>query len=202
MSLKTANVSSIFQAFSVDSEFSQTRVRSASKPEPVLNFTTHCYRYSTTVPIRTNSGEYAHTGQGDMVIPGVFVRFSQFGGYYLYQGRAVLNSLDETLKATELRWNRRTHLASCSRTWPTKSSSCQPGSGWPTRALPAWRYSAEDKVRYRQRAIKGFYWIPANLPFAERNKTANVFTLTLGPHGANIDDTMVPTSMWSNIFQM
>src|SRR5436305_4256221 len=42
--------------------------------------------------------------------------------------------------------------------------------------------------RNMRRAIKAFYWIPANLPSAERNKIANVSTLTLGPHGANIDD--------------
>ena len=36
------------------------------------------------------------------------------------------------------------------------------------------------------RALKGFYLISACLSYEERRKIVNVFTLTLGPHGANI----------------
>lgn len=42
--------------------------------------------------------------------------------------------------------------------------------------------------RNMYRALKAFYLIPACLPYEERRKLANVFTLTLGPHGAKIDD--------------
>ncbi|KAL8915964.1 MAG: hypothetical protein Q9208_008764 [Pyrenodesmia sp. 3 TL-2023] len=42
--------------------------------------------------------------------------------------------------------------------------------------------------RNMYRAIKAFYWIPAALPYADRRKIANVFTLCLGPHGAAIED--------------
>ena len=39
-------------------------------------------------------------------------------------------------------------------------------------------------------ALKAFYWIPANLPYKERRKLANIFTLSLGPHGADIEDVV------------
>jgi hypothetical protein len=42
--------------------------------------------------------------------------------------------------------------------------------------------------RNMYRALKAFYWIPAALPYGERRKIANVFTLTLGPHGARVED--------------
>lgn len=41
--------------------------------------------------------------------------------------------------------------------------------------------------RNMRRSITGFYFIPANLPFAERNRRANVLPFTLGPHGSNMD---------------
>ncbi|KAL8960366.1 MAG: hypothetical protein Q9193_002916 [Seirophora villosa] len=44
--------------------------------------------------------------------------------------------------------------------------------------------------RNSYRALKAFYWIPSALPYNERRKLANVFTLTLGPHGASIDDVV------------
>ena len=44
--------------------------------------------------------------------------------------------------------------------------------------------------RNMYRALKAFYLIPACLPFDERRKLANIFTLTLGPHGANINDVV------------
>ena len=31
-------------------------------------------------------------------------------------------------------------------------------------------------------SLKGFYLTPASLPYAERRKESNMFTLTLGPH--------------------
>lgn len=45
--------------------------------------------------------------------------------------------------------------------------------------------------RKNYRALKAFSWIPGpNLPYEERRKIANNFTLTLGPHGANIEDVV------------
>ena len=44
--------------------------------------------------------------------------------------------------------------------------------------------------RNMYRAFKAFYLIPACLPYEERRKLANVFTLTLGPHGAKINDVV------------
>lgn len=41
--------------------------------------------------------------------------------------------------------------------------------------------------RNMYRALKAFYLIPACLSYEERRKVENVFTLTLGPHGATID---------------
>ena len=44
--------------------------------------------------------------------------------------------------------------------------------------------------RNMYRALKAFYCIPAALPYDERRKIANVFTLTLGPHGAEVQDVI------------
>jgi hypothetical protein len=44
--------------------------------------------------------------------------------------------------------------------------------------------------RNMYRAAKAFYLIPACLSFVERQKIANVFTLTLGPHGADPQDVI------------
>ena len=44
--------------------------------------------------------------------------------------------------------------------------------------------------RNMYRALKAFYLIPACLDYAERRKLANVFTLSLGPHGANIKEVV------------
>ena len=40
------------------------------------------------------------------------------------------------------------------------------------------------------RALKGFYVTLAGLPYSECWKIANNFTLTLGPHGANLSQTV------------
>jgi hypothetical protein len=40
-------------------------------------------------------------------------------------------------------------------------------------------------------SLKGFYLTPASLPYAERRKESNMFTLTLGPHGIK-EGTEVP----------
>lgn len=42
--------------------------------------------------------------------------------------------------------------------------------------------------RNMYRALKAFYLIPACLTYEKRRKLANVFTLTLEPHGASIHD--------------
>lgn len=59
----------------------------------------------------------------------------------------------------------------------------------PTRSLPFVLF-IDDFGIYRNmyRASKAFYLIPACLPYTERRKIANVFTLCLGPHGANPQD--------------
>ena len=44
--------------------------------------------------------------------------------------------------------------------------------------------------RNMYRALKGFYVTLAGLPYSERRKIANNFTLTLGPHGANLSQTV------------
>lgn len=44
--------------------------------------------------------------------------------------------------------------------------------------------------RNMYRALKAFYIIPVCLSYAERRKVANVFTLTLGPHGAEMKDVV------------
>ena len=44
--------------------------------------------------------------------------------------------------------------------------------------------------RNMYRALKAFYWIPANLDYSNRRKIANVYTLSLGPHGADIADVV------------
>ena len=44
--------------------------------------------------------------------------------------------------------------------------------------------------RNMYRALKAFYLIPACLGYDERRKLANVFTVTLGPHGADIDNVI------------
>ena len=36
----------------------------------------------------------------------------------------------------------------------------------------------------------GWYLIPAGLSFEERHRRANVFRLTIGPHGSNFDDVV------------
>jgi hypothetical protein len=57
------------------------------------------------------------------------------------------------------------------------------------RSLPIILFIDDFGVhRNMYRAIKAFYWIPANLPYAERRKIANVFTYCLGPQRANVED--------------
>lgn len=38
------------------------------------------------------------------------------------------------------------------------------------------------------RPLKAFYWTLLSLPYEERRKIANIFTLSLGLYGAEIDD--------------
>ena len=44
--------------------------------------------------------------------------------------------------------------------------------------------------RNMYRGLQTFYLIPACLEYSERRKLANVFTATLGPHGASLDDVV------------
>jgi hypothetical protein len=44
--------------------------------------------------------------------------------------------------------------------------------------------------RNAYRSIMGIYLIPAALSFQERARRANVFPLTLGPHGSNFADVI------------
>ena len=42
--------------------------------------------------------------------------------------------------------------------------------------------------RNTYRSLKGFYLTPACLPYLERRREKSIFTLTLGPHGAEMTD--------------
>jgi len=62
-------------------------------------------------------------------------------------------------------------------------------SDMPRLSLPIILFVDDFGVhRNMYRALKAFYWIPANLPYPERRKLANVFTFSLGPHGADLAD--------------
>lgn len=39
-------------------------------------------------------------------------------------------------------------------------------------------------------SLKAFYITPAGLPYAEQHKVLNNYTLTLGPHGADMGDAV------------
>ena len=61
----------------------------------------------------------------------------------------------------------------------------------PYKSLPYLLFIDDFGVhRNMYRALKAFYLIPACLEYSERRKLANVFTLTLGPHGASLDDVV------------
>lgn len=45
-----------------------------------------------------------------------------------------------------------------------------------------------DFSRNTYLSIKAFYITPADLCYAERRKTGNIFTMTLDPHGATMED--------------
>lgn len=44
--------------------------------------------------------------------------------------------------------------------------------------------------RNMYRSLTGIYMIPSNLPMRERNRLANIFPITLGPHGSSLDDVL------------
>jgi hypothetical protein len=44
--------------------------------------------------------------------------------------------------------------------------------------------------RNMYRSLLGIYWIPAGFSASDRQRRQNVYTLTLGPHGANFDDVI------------
>ncbi|KAE8357875.1 hypothetical protein BDV27DRAFT_150949 [Aspergillus caelatus] len=44
--------------------------------------------------------------------------------------------------------------------------------------------------RNMYRALKAFYLIPAGLSYSARRQVGNLFTLTLGPHGAAVEDVI------------
>lgn len=44
--------------------------------------------------------------------------------------------------------------------------------------------------RNMYRSLTGIYLIPSALPLRERSRMHNVFAITLGPHGSNIDDVL------------
>lgn len=61
----------------------------------------------------------------------------------------------------------------------------------PHKSLPYFLFIDDFGVhRNMYRALKAFYLIPACLEYSERRKLANVFTLSLGPHGAKIEDVV------------
>ena len=61
----------------------------------------------------------------------------------------------------------------------------------PLLSLPCFLFVDDFGVhRNMYRSLKAFYLIPANLPYKERRILANVFTVTLGPHGAHLKDVI------------
>jgi hypothetical protein len=59
----------------------------------------------------------------------------------------------------------------------------------PNRSMPILLFIDGFGIhRNMYRSLKGFYITPANLSYSERRKISNAFTLTLGPHGANMSD--------------
>jgi hypothetical protein len=59
----------------------------------------------------------------------------------------------------------------------------------PNRSMPILLFIDGFGIhRNMYRSLKGFYVTPANLSYSERRKISNAFTLTLGPHGANMSD--------------
>lgn len=61
----------------------------------------------------------------------------------------------------------------------------------PYKSLPYLLFIDDFGVhRNMYRALKAFYLIPACLEYSERRKLANVFTLSLGPHGASLNDVV------------
>ena len=55
--------------------------------------------------------------------------------------------------------------------------------------------------RNNYRSLKGFYLTPANLPYSERRKEDNNFTLTLGPHGATMTDIVKSLKSGLQVFE-
>jgi hypothetical protein len=61
----------------------------------------------------------------------------------------------------------------------------------PSLSLPLMLYIDDFGIyRTTHQAIKAFYITPASLPYKERRKLSNMFTLTLGPHGSSFDDVL------------
>jgi hypothetical protein len=44
--------------------------------------------------------------------------------------------------------------------------------------------------RNMYKSLTGVYLIPSNLPLKERSRLVNIFPITLGPHGSNLDDVL------------
>jgi hypothetical protein len=58
-----------------------------------------------------------------------------------------------------------------------------------TRAVPILLFIDGFGIhRNMYRSLKGFYMTPASLPYVQRRRVSNTFTLTLGPHGASMQD--------------
>ena len=55
--------------------------------------------------------------------------------------------------------------------------------------------------RNTYRSLKGFYLTPASLPYAERRREKNMFTLTLGPHGATMPDIVKSLESELQVFE-
>ena len=55
--------------------------------------------------------------------------------------------------------------------------------------------------RNTYRYLKGFYLTPASLPYAEHRREKNMFTLTLGPHGATMPDIVKSLESELQVFE-
>jgi hypothetical protein len=61
----------------------------------------------------------------------------------------------------------------------------------PSLSLPLMLYIDDFGIyRTTHQAIKAFYITPASMPYKERRKLSNMFTLTLGLHGSSFDDVL------------
>ncbi|KAI5781384.1 hypothetical protein DFH27DRAFT_488348 [Peziza echinospora] len=61
----------------------------------------------------------------------------------------------------------------------------------PIRCIPQMTFiDSFGLYRNMYRTLLGFYIIPSNMTIRERTRLANIFPIALGPHGAEIEQTI------------